>query len=194
LSKSTGKKGREATPQPQEPLRSVDAIMTLRVYRPVITRVGGVTLRVYEPLDEYESIEKISLKTRKDAVDAVYNKLVKDRHKLFSPHGDSLVEGEVKGTGFELLMGRSEEHREGLEPQLLFPRPARLLRLGLIRGGEIKWVKPRRGAQYYVFEGPIDLPKDVEAVIIETDRGRSVIKATGNTLGASRGGGGAEKR
>lgn len=166
------KKGRE---EPQQP-RKVDAIIHIRVFRPLITRVGGIVIKVYEPVDELESMEKVELRTRKDAMDAVYNKLQKDRTATLQRYRNMLVEVDAEGKGFVLSMGESTEPPEGLKPEMLFPRPSRLLRLGVVRDGTIKWTRPRRGAHHYVYEGIVEIPRDADAVVIETERGRRVIK------------------
>ncbi len=156
--------------------RKIDAIMHIRVFRPLVTRVGGIVIKAYEPVDEMESMDHIEVRTRRDAVDAIYDKLVKDRQEILKNYKNLLVEINVEGKGFVLTLGESTEPQEGIKPELLFPRPARLLRVGVVKEGSVKWIRPRRGTQYYVYEGLVEIPRDADAVIIETDRGTRVIK------------------
>ncbi len=166
---------RESQQSTAESYKKADAILHLRVYKPQITRVGGVLMKVYEPLEEAESLERIEVRTKKDIVDAIYNKVQKDKPRLISRYRDALVEVDVEGKGFALFLGESTEGEESLKPDLIFPRPARIIRVGVVKQGQVKWAKPKKGTQYYVFEGLVEVPKGADAVIVETDRGRRII-------------------
>lgn len=94
---------------------------------------------------------------------------------------------EIAGAGAKLIYGDTKER--GRERALL-PRPARLLKVGVVRLGSLKY-DPRLGAvvfeekdvewhavegDVYVFDSRVEVEGDVAFVVLETDLGRAVVK------------------
>jgi len=159
--------------------KKIEAIAHIKVYRPKITRVGRLVLKVYEPVPEAEALEKITIKTKKDAIDAIYDKVQKEKRKLTQKFENALIEVDVEGRGFALHLGENTEKREELKNiELIFPRPAKLNRIGLMQKDKIRWLKPKKGEELYVYEGFIEIPKEISAVILETELGTRIIRNT----------------
>ena len=137
---------------------------------------GGVVLGVLVPIRSYESEEVGDpLQVMLSIVEATSRK----------SQGD-YFEVEVEGGGVRRIMGEAPKYRA---QRMLFPRPARLLRLGLLRRGteprlrgtgyvgfskeDLEWITP--GEEVYVYEGVIQAPDDVIAVYLETSEGGRLV-------------------
>ena len=152
--------------------RLVKAIISVRVFKPEILRVGKVILQAYVPVEDRSRIEEVSLKTRRDDIEALLSKVYKIKREL-NMKEEALVEIEVEGKGFALHVGERKGEKD--KAALLFPRPARLLKIGLMKEGKIRWYRVPRDKEYYVYEGYIEVPEDVQVIILETDAGTRVV-------------------
>ncbi|MCE4619095.1 MAG: hypothetical protein F7C37_06620 [Desulfurococcales archaeon] len=137
---------------------------------------GGVVLGVLVPIRTYESEEVGDpLQVMLSIVEATSRK----------SQGD-YFEVEVEGGGAKRIMGEAPKYRA---QRMLFPRPARLLRVGLLRKGmeprlrgagyagfskdDLEWITPSE--EVYVYEGVIQAPEDVIAVYLETSEGGRLV-------------------
>ncbi|MCE4612721.1 MAG: hypothetical protein F7C07_02670 [Desulfurococcales archaeon] len=101
--------------------------------------------------------------------------------------GDAdFIEVSVEAGDVKEFFGDSPRHAGG---RMLYPRPARLLRVGVVRvkrlaeagsgavelkEGDVEWHTVR--GNIYVYEARIEAPDDVALVIIDTSEGRRVVK------------------
>lgn len=137
---------------------------------------GGVVLGVLVPIRRYESEEVGDpLQVMLSVVEATSRK----------SQGD-YFEVEVEGGGVRRIMGEAPKYRA---QRMLFPRPARLLRVGLLRRslepktrgvgfvgfskGDLEWITV--GDEVYVYEGVIQAPDDVVGVYLETSEGGRLV-------------------
>ncbi len=156
--------------------RLVKALMTIRMYKPEIIRVGKVILKTYVLMEDKTKIEELDVKTRKPEVESLLAKLFSVKREILSEvkEEDVLVSIDVEGKGFALHMGDSS--RGDSEKNILFPKPSKLIRVGVISDkGGVKWYKPPRDKEYYVYEGFIEIPENAIGVIIDTEAGSRVI-------------------
>jgi len=140
-------------------------------------QVGPVTLGVLRPVRVYESEEAGS------PVDIMLSIVEAATRRA---QGDYL-EVRVEGEGVVEWMGESPRYRA---QRLLFPRPARLRRVGVLtrealEGAErgigyvdvglesVKWIPV--GGEVYVYEGTLAAPDDVIAVYLDTDEGVRLV-------------------
>jgi len=138
---------------------------------------GPVTLGVLRPLRVYESEEAGS------PVDIMLSIVEAATRRA---QGDYL-EVRVEGEGVVEVMGEAPKYRA---QRMLFPRPARLRRVGVLtrealegagRGigyvdvglDSVEWV-PVEG-EVYVYEGTISAPDHVIAVYLDTDEGTRLV-------------------
>ncbi|MEM1619513.1 MAG: hypothetical protein QXU52_02010 [Fervidicoccaceae archaeon] len=152
----------------------VEGIMTVKRYVPRLVRVGELLLKVYEALPELEKIEKVEARGEGDVVEPLLRRITRALKEVSSPAEELLVEVDAEGRGFALHVGRSSERPKPGET-VLFPRPARLVRVGLPKGETIKWLRPDK-REYHVFEGFVEAPSWVDVVLIETDKGLRAVK------------------
>uniref|UniRef100_A0A7J3ZLY9 Uncharacterized protein n=1 Tax=Fervidicoccus fontis TaxID=683846 RepID=A0A7J3ZLY9_9CREN len=181
LLKSKAEKQQAEASQSEGVEKSVEGVMSIRFYKPTIVRVGDVVIKAYEPLGEREVLEKIEIKTKSDAVDAVYRKIQREKRKLIEGNESLMVEIEVKGKGFALYLGDISRKEPNGDTTILFPRPAKLNRIGVYRNNRVVWTTLRK-EEYYVYEGYVELPEDVELVFLDTSYGIRVLR---NHIGKS---------
>ena len=150
-------------------------------YRVAELKFNGVTLEVLQPVKTYETEEvgdpidimlKVSEENSKSSVGDYFEIIAEDR--------------EVKRFMGETVKRLSRQKR-GIEK--IFPRPSRLLKLGVvekqdkegvqssgmisIRMEDVKWYTPRRVV--YVYEGRVTFSSDTLALIVDTEHGRSIL-------------------
>ena len=164
-------------------------VARVRSYQKVYARVGPVVLGVLrlvgvdefeEEGDPYDTVAYV-LETRSKTSDYVEVEVeLISRSKAHESLPDRFVRGEYNPT-----------LRGGGKP--LYPRPSRLLRVGVVRVGrvlermgesgggyarlgqeDIEWHRPR--GEVYVFEGEVEAPEDVAYVIIEADHGARWVR------------------
>ena len=176
LLKSKAEKQQAEASQSEGVEKSVEGVMSIRFYKPTIVRVGDVVIKAYEPLGEREVLEKIEIKTKSDAVDAVYRKIQREKRKLIEGNESLMVEIEVKGKGFALYLGDISRKEPNGDTTILFPRPAKLNRIGVYRNNRVVWTTLRK-EEYYVYEGYVELPEDVELVFLDTSYGIRVLRS-----------------
>ncbi|MCE4602307.1 MAG: hypothetical protein F7C08_04040 [Desulfurococcales archaeon] len=138
---------------------------------------GGVLIEVLKPVKEYLTEEA------GDPVDVILR--VSEASSKAST-GD-YFEVIVEDRDVKRIMGESPrrgQRRRSVER--IFPRPAKLLRVGILRvsqagdeGGrqfrveDAEWHAPR--GEVYVYEGRVRIDEGVAAVIVDTDAGREII-------------------
>lgn len=138
---------------------------------------GGVSLEVLRPVKEYVTEEagdpvdlilRVSEESSKASLGDYFEVIVEDREMR-------RIMGEAPRRGYK--------QKKGVER--IFPRPSRLLRVGILKGKsrvegamelgieDAEWHSPR--ANLYIYEGKVKLGDDVVALIIDTENGRSII-------------------
>ena len=151
----------------------------VRRFRRDTIDLGGVSLGVLRLVSE--NIER----RKGDPVDVLYSIIEKiDRGSV-----DSLVEVTVSDSR-SYIIGEVLEEAEG-RPRLLFPRPARLIRAGVVRIGALELAGKSSmyvvkgvsaalrsvGRNVYVYEGIVKSDdKDVYLVVLDTEFGRRIIR------------------
>lgn len=147
----------------------------VRCFKAETARIGGVGLLLHR------LVSSDSLKETGDVYDAIAG----ITEAYLKERGCDLVEVEVEGSQARIIHGDSREYQG---PRLLFPRPSRLYRLGVLRGsaltrvegyyvvdeGGIEWYEP--GKDYYVYESRLEAPDDVIYVIIDSEHGRRWVR------------------
>ncbi len=155
--------------------QKVKVRLTWYVY--VKRQYGPVTLGVLVPGRRHESEEVGSpVEVMLSVVESASRKSMGD-----------YLEVEVEGQGIVERMGESPKYRA---QRLLFPRPARLRKVGILDREALN--KASKGLGYivfdktsmkwfsveeevYVYEGTITAPEDVIAVYLETDEGGRLV-------------------
>lgn len=154
-------------------------LVGIRVLEPKMVTLGPVVLKCYVPAHEEMEEREVELKGAallKDAAVAEALRLKKSLAKRCREGSLVIVEVSAKGFVYRscwYVKPRSEEKG------LLFPSPARLIRLGVFRNGSLEWYKPDSGLEVYVYEGWVDAPNDVKLVIMETEEGSRVLSNEG---------------
>ncbi len=138
--------------------------------------LGPVTMGLLRPVDVYET-EEVG-----NPVEVMLSvtEAISRRGK-----GD-YVEVRVEGAGVVEVMGESPRYRA---QRLLFPRPVRLRRLGVVRAGkarpaegsgyavirleDVEWIN--LDGEYYVYEGTLQASDDVLAVYLDTEEGPRIL-------------------
>ena len=151
--------------------------LIVRCFKASEARVKGVrlTLLKLESVDHFEESSDAY-----DAIAGITEAYTKEK-------GCDYVEVEVEGHHSRILYGDSREYQGS---RMLFPRPARLYRLGLLRSdnprlrrvegyyviedSSIEWYRPR--GKYYVFESKVEAPEEVLYIIVDTEYGRRWIR------------------
>ena len=139
---------------------------------------GGVSIEVLRPVKEYSTEEA------GDPVDVILRVSEASSKASTGDYFEVIVEDrEVKR-----IMGesprRGQRQRKGVD--MIFPRPARLLRVGILKSGQAEgeggsqfrledaeWHAPR--GVVYVYEGRVRIGSNVDAVVVDTDAGREII-------------------
>ncbi len=153
----------------------------VRIFRAEMARLGPLKL---------EALRVVEEKTWRESGDPLETlAAVADAHRGKAGY----VEIEVLGLDKEprvVVLGVSPQY-EGRKP--LFPRPARLLRIGVLRESvvrargfdekgyaeirvedDIEWVNV--DSKLYVFEGVVEAEQDVMYVIVDTEYGRKWVR------------------
>ncbi|MCE4601504.1 MAG: hypothetical protein F7C38_08140 [Desulfurococcales archaeon] len=139
---------------------------------------GPVEIGVLRPGREYESVEVGS------PIEILLNVIEKSTK---SREGD-YFEVTVEAPGIIEVMGESPKYRS---QRMLFPRPARLVRVGILRSerigslpsvsgdyivfkrDDLEWYE--EGEEVYVYEGSLQASEDVVLVYIETALGPRIL-------------------
>jgi len=145
----------------------------VRLFKPVVVRVGSVVLKAYELVEEKQVVEEVGESSEGALADALFKLLLREKRSLAKEREGGLVEVSCRAKDVVVAVGEAPSG-EGGSGQLLFPRPAKLKRVGLWSGGEVKWVSV--GGSYYVYDGYVEAPRGVEVVLLETDRGTKVLR------------------
>lgn len=152
--------------------------LTIKVYDSETIDLGGVRLSVLRLR------ERVASEESGDKVDAVLRAVERESRK---PRG-SYFEVEAEEGEHRIIMGESPRYPGS---RMLFPRPARLLRVGVLRAGDlasrrsdgggaalpadrISWHEPP--GEFYVYESKVEAPGDVLLLIIDTDLGRRYLR------------------
>ncbi len=162
----------------QKEKKKVKAIMKTMFYEPSLTRVGRTVIKVYQPLEDASSIEEIEISTSREVLSALEERMERARKEASKMNADkSFMEISIEGKGFALHKGEYRGISAEPKEKMLFPRPARLRALGLLKKeGEIEWLRQSFRKELYVYEGEIEYPKDYIGVILDTEYGRRVYR------------------
>ncbi len=101
---------------------------------------------------------------------------------------------EVQGQGFKSSMGEGSRRGGGL---ILYPKPARLKRVGIVRvqalkqagssgyysfsEGDVEWFNVG-DERIYVYDADVEAPPDVVFLVVDTDEGRSIARINRSSL------------
>ncbi len=144
----------------------------IRLYRESLYRAKNLELKV---LRLYRQ-EEARVSRHSDVVE-----LLAELSRRYASEA-SLIEVMLKWhDGSERVLSSYTESVTRSPRELLFPEPAKLVRIGLVYSNttslpNIEWHHVKDDV--YVYEGEIKVPDGVKAVIIETDKGLRVISRT----------------
>jgi hypothetical protein len=144
--------------------------LEVRYYKPELKSLGPVLIEVYR-LAKIEPLELGAI-TPGDAVDRVYDILanVVERYR-----SSEFMVVEVRAYLKTGEIAAATLTRQPTRTMLMmFPRPVRLVRLGVkLRENGIRWY--RVSEELYVYQGKLELPEDVELVVLDTEEGVRVV-------------------
>lgn len=155
-------------------IQATTIVVSVKVLEPRLKNLGPAVIKCYVSNPQMERIEEKALVVEGDIFESIaaeIKKIKRELRKNVSPR--SLIIIEVTGKGFVYRVGGKIE--ETGEEALLFPSPSKLIRMGFFGNGRLIWHRPAQGEELYIYEGIIDVPEDVEYVIIETENGSRVI-------------------
>ncbi len=144
--------------------------LEVRYYKPELRRLGPLTLEVLR-LVRIEPLE-LSAVTPSDAVDRVYDILVNvvERYRGGEP---MVVEVRAYLKTGEIAAATLTKQTGHRAVTMLFPRPARLFRIGVGGPEGVKWFDVAEDV--YVYHGRVELPESVDIVMLDTEEGLRVI-------------------
>ncbi len=159
--------------------KPVKAIVNIRVFQPEIIKIRNIVLKIYKPVDSETRLEEITVYTSRDVIDALNERIERMKKKLARELPKGLIDIQIEGKGFALHLGDYTEETEE-KRILIFPRPSRLMRLGVLRTSQeevkVEWIKKSFRNELYVYEGFLEIPKGIDAVVLETENGTRVLK------------------
>jgi hypothetical protein len=157
-----------------EEQRHLVMVWSIRVLEPKLISIGPVVLKCYVNKPELEKIYEKTLSVKENLFETISKEVIKTKKEISKKaKSNSLVLIEVSGKGFAYKHGGKIE--DAGEEKLLFPAPSKLIKIGVYQKGKLSWFKPKKGEEIYVYEGIIDVPEDVDFVVIDTDNGSHVL-------------------
>ena len=155
--------------------KKVKAILKITTFKPEMLKLPGMILKVYTPVEDASKLDEITITTRREIVDALDKRLERKRREIVNQYPGSFIEITLEGKGFALHSGEYARGYQGTEDNLIYPRPSRLERVGVIdESGRVRWVKKHFRRIYYVYEGVIEVSGENNSVLIETENGRRI--------------------
>ncbi|AFH43350.1 hypothetical protein [Fervidicoccus fontis] len=167
----------------------VKAVAYINVYTPESIEVRGIKLKAYVLNDKESAIKEITAPSVLDIVSKAREILKKHLSGELKNLSGGLITVDISGKGFSFYYG--EYIGEERNKELLFPRPAKLLKIGYYvnENGEMKrkLAKKSFDKEYYVYEGEIQFPQGIEGIVLATEYGsRSIFRSgTGNEVARS---------
>ncbi len=146
--------------------------LEVEYFKPVVVELGPVRLEAYERV----KTEKIKLDylSESEAVDKVYDILVNVVERYRSDKEPRLIEVRARVKQGEIVAATLTKSMSQTAGVLLFPRPVKLLRLGVKEESKpLIWFTPEK--DLYVFHGRISLPETVEYIVLDTEEGLRVL-------------------
>ncbi|MCE4624342.1 MAG: hypothetical protein F7C35_00550 [Desulfurococcales archaeon] len=167
--------------EPKEKVKAPVVKVKVRWFKRARVKVSGVELDVLKPVKEIE----------REEVGAPLDVLMRVAEEL-STTGGGTFEVEVEG-GVRRVFGEEKAPEPSdSEVSMLFPRPARLKSIAVVRfnaleeaseGGvsvfavkedKLRFAKVK--SELYVYEGRIKAPDDVYLIVLDTDLGRRLVR------------------
>lgn len=149
-------------------------VWNIKVLEPRLVSMGPIVLKCYINNPVLEKIEEKKLTIKENLFESISKEVLKVKKEISKKiKPNSIVLIEVSGKGFAYKHGGKIEDTG--EERLLFPAPSKLVKIGLHKDGKIHWIKPKKEEELYVYEGIVDIPKEIDFVIIDTENGSHIL-------------------
>ena len=151
--------------------------LVVKCFKTGKARIGGVKLSLLKlvTVDSFEESGDVY-----DAVAGITDAYTKEK-------GCDYVEVDIESHHSKIYYGDSPEYQGS---RMLFPRPARLHRIGILRSSNpklkrvegyyviddssLEWYRLR--GKYYVFESRVEAPEDILYIVVDTEYGRRWVR------------------
>ncbi len=163
------------------------AILKVRVFKPEVLSIDSLKIKALRLIKE--EWNEIEIRKRSELISALYSVATTYSFKFKKHIDDGIVEATAEGIG--IVVGDAEGSIKGAN-KLLWPSVSKLLRVGVIKGPlekiasldmtsginlneNIEWHDISREDEIFIFEGDIEAPEDVVAVVLKTEDGERII-------------------
>lgn len=155
-------------------VQKVVMVWSIKVLEPKLMPLGPVVIKCYVNRPDLEKFEERAVPVGENLFMSISKEVSKVRREIGKKvKGNSLIIIEVTGKGFAYRHGGKVE--DSGEETLIFPAPSKLVKVGVYAEGKLKWFRPNKGEELYVYEGIIDAPSGVDFVIIDTENGSHIL-------------------
>ncbi len=154
-------------------------LLRTRVLRPQVLELGPISIRGL--VVEDESWGETRVREKKDRVKLIhslYNVASNRTYRAVKSIG-GFVETEAVGIGAAALDGDGSYSEARV---LLYPKPSRLLRVGVAWAGEkvekledLDWYEVPAHLEFYVYEGVIEAEKPWDFIVLDLEDGQRII-------------------
>jgi len=154
-------------------------LLRTRVLRPQVLELGPISIRGL--VVEDESWGETRVREKKDRIKLIhslYNVASNRTYRAVKSIG-GFVETEAVGIGAAALDGDGSYSEAQI---LLYPKPSRLLRVGIAWAGEkvekledLDWYEVPAHLEFYVYEGGIEAEKPWDLIVLDLEDGQRIL-------------------